>query len=61
MALILEVRCDECDRCGDSANPKLRPGHIMRRELRARGWRQENARDLCPGCVEEKKHRKRVE
>jgi len=47
--IVLEIRCDDCDVCGDSSGVKS--AHAMRRELRRQGWRQDGKRDFCNKCL----------
>lgn len=48
--LILQIRCNCCDCVGDQADPRKRPAHVMRKELREQGWEQRGRIDFCPEC-----------
>jgi hypothetical protein len=48
VSLELTVRCDGCDKAGDSAvNAYV---HILRKNLRKLGWHHRGGRDLCARC-----------
>jgi hypothetical protein len=48
--IILEVRCNCCDRVGERGDPRKRPAHLMRADLRSKGWVQKGRIDFCPDC-----------
>jgi hypothetical protein len=60
--IVLEVRCDDCDRPGEwlVVTPRDKTAHVMRRKLHELGWRQENAADYCPRCVAERTKKERT-
>lgn len=56
MSLELTVRCDGCDKAGDSATSSY--AYILRKNLRKVGWHHVGGKDLCPACWREKQREK---
>lgn len=50
MSLILEIRCDTCDRAGDSGTWKLVKAHTLRANLKRAGWYICSGGDFCGNC-----------
>lgn len=56
MSLELVVRCDGCDRAGDSKTKGY--AYILRKNLRKQGGHYVNGKDMCPACWLEKQKEK---
>jgi hypothetical protein len=56
--LELTVRCDGCDKAGDSAVCGY--AYVLRKNLRKLGWHNAGGLDLCPKCWRAEQESKRT-
>ena len=49
--LKVTVECDGCGEQGAAGPWKVTKGHQMRKDLKAKGWRHKDGKDMCPQCI----------
>ena len=59
MSVYIEIRCDKCGLRAEDQPVKNSSSGIMiyRAAISRRGWRCENGRDICGGCVQNERRK----